>query len=1323
MRALLSFTLIGLSLVVTAVPAYAGDPTAAARPAFRVTTNRNGLPQSSVTALAFDHDGYLWAGTQDGAAMYDGRKWTVVDMPDRVHSNVVRTIYAHPDGSLWFGTREAGAARLANGQWSTVNKANTKSLPSDNVSAILATDSPELGQALWVGTEQGLARRQDDNWETFTSADGLPDDRVECLFETKDEAGRAVLWAGTYKGLARYSAGKWSAAGANAPSAQINCIAEGPNAQGVETIWAGTADGLARLDGDHWTMLRTADGLPDNDVRCVRATASPNGTQALWVGTAGGLARFSGNDLRTYDTRSGLPGNVVYTLLDTRTPNGTSALLVGTLGGLAWWTTGTWSTIDTTAGLPDNVVYSLLVTQSAPGDETLWVGTNGGLARLERGRWTAFNRATGLPGNRVTCLLDTRSAGGGRAIWVGTANGLARFENGRWTTYDQSNGLPDSGVRCLLETSAPDGSRVLWVGTYGGLGRFEHGNWTIYKKDDGLPHDGVLGLTETEGADGAKTLWVGTYGGLARFDGQTWQTVDVDLGLPRGGVRCLHVSHAGGRRTLWAGTAGAGASRLDLDDPAGRWISIDDATTPGLPNNVVYQIREDASGRLYLMTNRGVARLSHRTPTEEDPAVFSVTVYTTDDGLPNNECNSGASTVDPLGRIWIGTVAGAAVFDPASDVVDSTSDPIVIRRAWLPATGAPLDSGATLAYDENNCAFEFALLDFLREKHIQYRTQLVGLDDRPSDWAADFKKEYTNLSSGRYAFTVWGRDDAGNVSGPLTYEFTVRAAPWRTWWAYLLYALGLVLLVYAGIHVRYRALRRSNEYLEDKVRERTAEIAEKVAALEVSEHRALEAKRKAVEANRAKGVFLAKMSHELRTPLNAILGFVQLMERDRRRVPEDRENLAVITRSGENLLALILDLLAVSKIEAGGARVAEHAFDLHRLLRGLEEMFGVEAHAKGLHFGFELPPDLPRYVWGDENKLRQILIKVLGNAVKYTLRGSVTLRMRWREGRATFEVRDTGNGIPPENIERIFGAFVQGSAEPQFQEGAGLGLTIARAFARLMNGDLTIASARGEGTTVRVEVRLPLASGIEATADTRRVIGLERGQPSFRILVADDTWENRTLLARLLSSAGFDVREVRNGDEAVSAWASWHPHLIFMDTRMAGMDGFAATREIRRQEGARSQGPGAGEATPAGTWPLIPDHSIIVATTTSEYDQEREDIFEAGCDDFMVKPSTETTIFDKVAALLGVRYDYAEALPVEDPYPAEAPVTADHFASLPPDIVEQLHRAVLEGDVESAMVATARVRDYDERLANALRSMIRTYRFDDIQDLIEAIKS
>ena len=386
-------------------------------------------------------------------------------------------------------------------------------------------------------------------------------------------------------------------------------------------------------------------------------------------------------------------------------------------------------------------------------------------------------------------------------------------------------------------------------------------------------------------------------------------------------------------------------------------------------------------------------------------------------------------------------------------------------------------------------------------------------------------------------------------------------------------------------------------YIFEDITDRKQAAANLQKALEVAEI-----------ANRAKSAFLASTSHELRTPLNAILGFAQLMSHSPHLSSEHQEYIRIIHHSGEHLLSLINDVLDMSKIEAGSMTLKETNFNLYRLLDDLEGMFQLKALEKKLQLVFECSQDVPQYLHIDQLKLRQVLINLLNNAIKFTSEGGVLVRVRianiqWliANGKEqvinneqlainnqrlaiSFEVADTGIGIAPEELDSIFEPFVQAATSQQFQEGTGLGLAISRNFVQLMGGQITVSSQVGSGTIFKfdIPVKLVEATTIETQQPTRRVIALESNQPRYRILIVDDQDYNRQLLVNLLSPLDFELREAGNGQEAVAIWENWQPHLIWMDLRMPVMDGYEATRQIRVRETLRrgdagTRGRGDGE--------------------------------------------------------------------------------------------------------------------------------------------------
>ncbi len=480
------------------------------------------------------------------------------------------------------------------------------------------------------------------------------------------------------------------------------------------------------------------------------------------------------------------------------------------------------------------------------------------------------------------------------------------------------------------------------------------------------------------------------------------------------------------------------------------------------------------------------------------------------------------------------------------------------------------------------------------------------------------------------------------------------------------------------------------------------------------------AKEAAVAANQAKSIFLANMSHELRTPLNAILGFSQLMERDATLTPCQREYLEIINHSGEHLLALINDVLEMSKIEAGRVTLHNEPFDLHRLLQTLSEMFQLRTEAKNLRLEFNLGANLPRYVSADCGKLRQILINLLGNAIKFTEAGQVILTVHLKPGRVLsettsetpvylcFEVADTGVGIASEEISKLFQPFVQTNSGLQAKEGTGLGLAISHQFVKLMKGKMECQSVVGQGTSFRFEVEVTQveSSQVETNTPASTVVKLAPNQPYYRILVVDDTPEIRRLLVELLSSVGFETQTASNGEEAIALWEVWQPHLILMDLRMPVMDGFQATRQIRRKEKVYPDL----KATP------------IVALTASVFEEQRQRIIRSGCNDCVRKPFREQIIFDKIAQYLGVQYIYEQDTPgvnvsVASQSQGNANLSARDLAVMSQEWILQLRDCATRVNAKLVLQLLEQIPPEQVRLKQGIQDYVDHYRFDKLVEL------
>lgn len=518
------------------------------------------------------------------------------------------------------------------------------------------------------------------------------------------------------------------------------------------------------------------------------------------------------------------------------------------------------------------------------------------------------------------------------------------------------------------------------------------------------------------------------------------------------------------------------------------------------------------------------------------------------------------------------------------------------------------------------------------------------------------------------------------------------------------------------ITVAWEQNRRQQEIMaatNQQLRRALAEIEQRTVKLIRTTNEAQEARFAAESANRAKSVFLANVSHELRTPLNAILGFAQLLIRGHGLTPEQQEHLAIINRSGEHLLNLINDVLELSKIEAGRVKLYEQSFGLHHLLNDLADLFHLRAMEKGLHLLFERAPDVPNYIKADGSKLRQVLINLLSNAIKFTPEGGVTLRVRCKstthdQYKLHFEIEDSGVGIATEELDKLFENFVQTRSGQQAQEGTGLGLPISRQFVRLMGGEIAVHSEVGVGSLFAFDIPVQHADSIDVPAQQtgRRVTGLAHGQPEYRILVVEDDWTNRMLLARLLQSVGFSVREAVNGAEGVEIWEQWQPHVIWMDMRMPVMDGYEATKQINARD--------------------VQQKTVIIALTASAFEEQRKIVLSLGCKDFVRKPYQQSLIFEKLEEHLHVRFAYEDSAEFEtqpEEEHANQPTNsnmADVLSDVPVTLVAELYEAAAQADIDMVFQHIETLRQYSAELADQLEDMAEAFRLDQIVAMLDA---
>lgn len=486
-------------------------------------------------------------------------------------------------------------------------------------------------------------------------------------------------------------------------------------------------------------------------------------------------------------------------------------------------------------------------------------------------------------------------------------------------------------------------------------------------------------------------------------------------------------------------------------------------------------------------------------------------------------------------------------------------------------------------------------------------------------------------------------------------------------------------------------LKLYKDNLEDEVKQRTADL--------------ILARDEADAANKSKSIFLANMSHELRTPLNAILGFSDLLKRDSTISEKQQETLNIIHKSGNHLLGLINDILDIAKIESGRISLDLKTFDLGNMILDVTNMFSIKAQEKGIDLILDQSSTFPRYIVGDEGKLRQIIINLLSNAIKATENGTVILRLYVKHNKLEhliIEVEDTGCGISEEDQSKLFKPFVQVGAQNK-QQGTGLGLAITRKFTNLMGGDISIKSSLGKGSIFTAEVVIEIANAKDIPyllLENREIISLEEGQPSYRILVVEDQEDNQILLTRLLESVGFDVKLAVNGKEAIESFIEWKPHFIWMDRRMPVMDGIEATKQIR----------------------LLPSGKDvkIVAITASSFKEEDQEIASIGFDDIVHKPYRANNIFNCMEKILGVRFVNKECSENKQEENIIVTLSKEDFTNLSIDLRNKFINSLISLDISNINDSILNISQSNSILGKKLMKYAEEFKYNDILNILKA---
>jgi signal transduction histidine kinase/ligand-binding sensor domain-containing protein/CheY-like chemotaxis protein/HPt (histidine-containing phosphotransfer) domain-containing protein len=1151
---------------------------------FEHLTTREGLSQSTVNSILQDSQGYLWLATENGLDRYDGNSIREYRRErgneQALASDYVWSIAEDARGDLWLATNGGGVARwdrhTEHFQQFRHDARNPHSLASDAVRTLLI----DAKGRIWAGTlDQGLdvldPKTGDVRHFRHHDADprSLAADGVLTLYS--DHEGR--IWVGTDGGLSRYETSTddfvnygTAASGTTLSDLRIRAIRE----DRTGALWIGTyRGGLDRLETatGRLTVFRhdakDAHSLSSDRVLAVLE----DDEQRLWVATADGLNLFDPGSSafvrygRDADNPQSLRDSDIMSLYQDRG----GVLWVGTrLGGASHWNPRSWLLGHYRSDLfRDTQVLAF----ADDGADKVWVGTIGaGLVEIDtRARTeTRFGTGTGtgvqLTDDRVMSLLYDRKG----VLWIGTmTGGLDRLDLAtrkiqvfRSSPEDLST-LPANGVMSLYE----DRRGVLWVGTFGGgLASIDQtsGKVTRYPYGGG----GSSSLSSSRAGaiieDAIGNVWIGTEGGglnlLDRKAGRfyVFRRDDRDpTSLSDNTVYALHLDHHG---DLWVGTAGGGLDRVIGSSAQPSTVRFENQSgRGGFSSQVVYGIESDRDDRLWLSTNNGLARF--------DPRTHSIKWFHQVHGLQDEEFTFNAHYQSADGTLFFGGDNGFNAFSP--ELVTPTAPPprVVLTTASklnriiapqeFPSSSRPL----ALAYDDKLVTLDFAALDFTSPANNHYSYQLEGFDTGWIDAGPLHRATYTNLDAGDYVFKVRATNADGVWSAAaLTVPVHVAPAPWKTPAARLAYfGLGLLLVAYLWRLLRLRRgreLRYSRE-LEQTVQVRTRELEERNLQLQVL--------------SRAKTDFVARMSHELRTPMNGVLGMTSLLL-DTRIDPAQRRFAEAIHRSADSLLAIVDDVLDFSKIEAGRLQLDPVNCDLIELVEQTVEMLAARAATKGIELLCDSPTQpLPR-VRMDAVRLRQVLVNLGGNAVKFTERGEVILRLVSVETKSEsmtvrFEVADTGVGIAPENQARIFEEFAQEDASTTRRfGGTGLGLAISRQIVELMGGRLSLVSTPGIGSTFSFELSLPFAdASSQPPAPYRNFDGL-------RVLVVHDNPAARALIGRALRDWTALPTEVASLAQAAAAASTPFDAVVIDDWLLNEAQGLWKVLRSRQPVGLRT---------------------------------------------------------------------------------------------------------------------------------------------------------